>query len=162
MTITIPHALKRQMDQPAEQINWPALASEAFQRKVVEIGKGRERSMVQEKVLARLKAADEADGKGFEAGRRFGRKWAEEKALPRYLRNIAKGIDYVFEDDPEWRVLPCVKLAEAITGDSSRGFQDFWNEAVGKGGDELANCEDFGRGFIAGALEVWEEVRDKL
>src|SRR5690348_7560381 len=40
LTITVPRAVKEQMDQVAEQVNWSAVATEAFQRKVIEIRAG--------------------------------------------------------------------------------------------------------------------------
>src|SRR5262249_41549988 len=95
LTITVPRDVKEQMDHIAEQVNWSAVATEAFRRKVIEIKTGRNKAMTKEKVLERLRAAGEADPQGFEAGRNWGRKWAEEKALPRYLRNIGKGTDDV-------------------------------------------------------------------
>lgn len=170
MTITVPRSVKEQMDQVAEQVNWSAVATEAFQRKVIEIRNRRNKAMTKGKVLERLKAAGEADPKGFEAGREWGRKWAEEKALPRYLRNLAKNpeegfVPYVAPDDEEqvpWRL--SVVLGHAITGEwkTATDWEAFWAEAVGPDGDTLADEEDFARGFVAGALEVWEEVKDEL
>jgi hypothetical protein len=159
MTITVAPAVKEQMDQVAEQVNWSSVATEAFQRKVIEIKNRRDKAMTKEKVLERLKAAGEADPKGFETGRAAGRKWAEEKALPRYLRNIAKGVEDTFDDDPNWNARLCVKLAFAITGEQD---VDFWKDAIGKDGPMLADEEDFARGFLAGALEVWEDVQEAL
>jgi hypothetical protein len=168
MTITVPLGVKELMDQVTDQVNWSAVAAEAFQRKVVEIRTGRTKAMTKAKVIQRMKAADEADPKGFEAGRRFGRKWAEEKALPRYLRNLAKDPDRGFEpytdpEDPEqqpWGLY--ATLASAITEGECEGYQEFWVEAIGPDGYWLANTEDFARGFVAGALEVWEEVKDGM
>jgi hypothetical protein len=162
MTITVPPGVREQMDQVTEQVNWSAVAAEAFRRKVAEIKNRRTRTMTKEMVLKRLKAAGEADPKGFEAGRKCGRKWAEEKALPRYLRNIANDVEDAFiRDDPEWTLRQCVKLGALITDDQSSAL-DFWQDAIGKDGESLADYEDFARGFVAGAREVWEEVKDAL
>jgi hypothetical protein len=167
MTITIPVGVKEQIDQVKENVNWSAVAAEAFQRKVVEIRARRSKAMTRQKVIERLKAAGEADPQGFESGRAFGRKWAEEKALPRYLRNLAKDTDKAFEwhvdpQDPEQ--VPYREIASTLEGVIAEVIGDgsFWDEAVGPGGYALANCEDFARGFVAGALEVWEEVKDEL
>jgi hypothetical protein len=150
------------MDQVAEQVNWSAVASEAFQRRVNEIRRGRTRMMSKAKIVERLRNAGQVDPKGAEAGFACGRKWAEEKALPRYLRRIAAGVgDDVFNDDPEWTANLCTRLSQTITDDDSPDVQ-FWEEAIGKDGNSLMNNEDFARGFLAGALEVWEEVRDEL
>jgi hypothetical protein len=162
MTITIPQRVKDQMENVTEQVNWSSVAAEAFQRKVIEIRTRRAKMMTKAKIVERLKKAGEADPRGFEAGRAWGRKWAEEKALPRYLRNIAKGIsEDVFEDDPDRAGRLCVKLAQEITGETT-GSIGFWEDAIDDGGAGLGDTEDFARGFLAGALEVWEEVKDEL
>jgi hypothetical protein len=172
MTITIPVSVKEHMDQVKEQVNWSAVAAEAFQRKVVEIRTRRTKAMTKAAIISRLKAAGEADPKGFEAGRAFGRKWGEEKAPPRYLRNLARNPEEAFE----WKVDPdpapyeggpyrtiSYTLARVITDESGgENAQAFWAETVGADGYELADKEDFARGFVAGALEVWEEVKDEL
>jgi hypothetical protein len=172
MTITVPQAVKEQMDQVKENVNWSAVASEAFQRKVVAIRTRRTKTMTRQKVIERLKSAGEADPFGFEAGRAVGRKWAEEKALPRYLRNLAKNPEVAFEwkceepspQDPyptPYRHIDST-LAGVIMEGSGGDSQTFWAEAIGPKGDELAEGEEFARGFVAGALEVWEEVKDEL
>jgi hypothetical protein len=171
MNITIPRRLKEQMDQLAEQVNWSGVAAEAFQRKIVEVRSERKRTMTKAKVIERLKSAGKGDPKGFEVGRALGRKWAEEKALPRHLRNLAKGTEDAFSyrvdpDDQEQPPYQAIAywLACAITGESltSEDKEAFWAEAIGPEGHLRANGEDFARGFIAGALEVWEEVKDEL
>jgi hypothetical protein len=168
MTITIPVSVKEQMDQIKENVNWSGVAAEAFQRKVVEIRTRRSKAMTKHKVIERLKSAGEADPMGFEAGHALGRQWAEEKALPRYLRNLAKDPEAGFaqqydEEDgtPIFRRL-CVRLANVMTGECNADFEALWTEALGPNGDSLADKEDFARGFGAGALEVWEEVKDAL
>jgi hypothetical protein len=165
MTITIPASVKEQMDQVKEPVNWSAVAAEAFRRKVVEIRTQRSRSMTREKVIERLRSAGKADPRGAEAGREFGRKWAEEKALPRQLRNLAKDPEGAFEEpDPDEIYLRRLssRLANLIADEGNLSPRDFWNVAVGADGDTLADDEDFARGFVAGALEVWEDVKDDL
>jgi hypothetical protein len=162
LTITVPLSVKEQMDQLKEPVNWSAVAAEAFQRKVIEVRSGRAKAMTKAKVIERLRAAGKADPKGFEAGRAFGRKWAEEKALPRYLRNL-KEIDDVFDlvdEDVPGRL--SARLARALTGEYLVKLDEFWHDAIGPDGDKLVDGEDFARGFIDGALEVWEEVKEDL
>jgi hypothetical protein len=163
MTITIPPSVKEQMDQIKEQVNWSAVAAEAFQRKVVEIRTRRTKTMTKAKLVERLRAAGEADPKGFEAGSDHGRKWAEEKAIPRYLRNLAKNQKEAFEEyrgDDEERAHLSLRLAWAVTS-GDRNWKMIWTDALGTS-EFFMDEEDFARGFVAGALEAWEEVKDEL
>jgi hypothetical protein len=180
LTITVPLSVKEQMDQLKEPVNWSAVAAEAFQRKVIEVRSGRAKAMTKAKVIERLRAAGKADPKGFEAGRAFGRKWAEEKALPRHLRVLAKNPNEAWEGyenpetDPElsmriaWTILEGdvgKPLSMDTAGQLGLYFPDvasFWREAVGLEDVRVADGEDFARGFIAGALEVWEEIKEDL
>jgi hypothetical protein len=163
-TITIPQKLKDQMDALEAQVNWSAVAAEAFQRKVAEVRSGKERLTVKSQVIERLRKAGQADPQGFEAGRAAGRKWAEEKALPRHLRALENALDFYVPDQDEespWGAPD--NLARAFEVISSVGeSRTFWREAIGPKGFELMLVEDFARGFIAGAREVWDEVRGEL
>lgn len=165
LNITIPQRLKAQMDQLGEQVNWSSVAAEAFQRKIAEVQSGRKRSTKKESIVSRLKAAEKNDPKGFEAGYKAGAKWAEEKALPRHLRKVEKGVDAVFEKEIKegspWTL--ATNLAHAITGESQISrCTAFLRDAVGEDGQKLMEEEEFARGFIDGAREVWEEVKYEL
>ena len=168
MTITVPQDVKEQMDQVNENVNWSAVAAEAFRRKVVEVRTRRTKTMTKANLIERLRAAGRADPYGFEAGHAHGRKWAEEKALPRYLRALAEGVEdaFAFDCDPEdpqqtpFRNIG-YKLARRIRDDGT-DWEGFWKDAIGAGGTSLIQKEEFAQGFVAGAVEVWEEVKDEL
>jgi hypothetical protein len=173
VTITVPAAVKKQMDEISESVNWSAVAAEAFQRKVNEIRTRRNKTVTKQMVIERLKSAGKEDPKGFEAGREFGRTWAEEKALPRYLRKLAKGVEYAFDRhafaegqdpaDPFSEPWPLsARLAFTIAGGQFNEWKEFWQKAIGSNGHHRMDGEDFARGFIAGATEVWEDVKDDL
>jgi hypothetical protein len=50
-------------------------------------------------------------------------------------------------------------LSENIIGEED---VDFWERVLGDGGSDRISDLDFARGFVEGALEVWDEVKDKL
>jgi hypothetical protein len=163
-TITIPQKLKDEMDALGAQVNWSAVAAEAFQRKVAEVRSGREKATMKQKVIERLRKAGQADQQGFEAGQAAGRKWAEEKALPRHLRAIENAEEaYVTDEDEEHGWSASENLAHAITAmNDMYECRAFWDDAIGPKGSNLMEVEDFAHGFIAGAREVWDEVKGDL
>jgi hypothetical protein len=166
MTITIPPDVKAQMDQVHEQVNWSAVASEAFQRKVVEIRNRRTKTMSRKELIEKLRASSAADPIGYEAGHARGRRWVEETLPPaRLLRNLARRSDKIFdrsEDGPGVFQGYCRVLArEATQGGAPSELNAFLDGIDGETKSALDH-EDFVRGFVAGALEVWEEVKDEL
>jgi hypothetical protein len=169
MNITIPQRLKAQMDKLAEQVNWSNVAAEAFQRKIVEVQSARKRTMTKEKLIDRLRKAGKDDLRGYETGHAAGRSWAETKALPRHLRNLEriqeKGFDEVYKDDEDpgspWGPadMLALNIDEGIM--SLDQCREFWKEAC-EGDASLIHSRDFARGLVAGAAEVWEEVKNDL
>jgi hypothetical protein len=168
-TVTIPPDVKEQMDQvsASDQVNWSAIAAAAFMREVIRIRTRRVKSMTRTKIVERLQAAGLADPRGHEAGRAFGRKWAEEAALPRHLRSLPSAGDfkkvYRADEDPQspWDAVD--NLAHRIADLTDLAdCRSFWTDAIGPDGAELMMVEDFARGFLVGAREVWEDVRDEV
>jgi hypothetical protein len=167
MTVSIPKELKAEMDAVGEQVNWSAVAKEAFQRKVAEVRSGRNKAMTKAKVIERLRKAGQEDPFGFEAGRAAGRKWAEDKALPRHIRNLARDPDwpfaeYISPDDEEQLPWSLSSKLALVLERGSGDWPAFWDKALGPEGSRLIDSEDFARGFVAGALEVWAEVGGEL
>ena len=200
--ISLPRELKARMDK-VQGVNWSAVASEAFERKLLELASKKEAKGMDE-VIARWKAAAQLEAnRDYQEGRELGEKWAKDKATPRQLRRLQALVDnpkwtltewlnYVaadgmtvelmnqLADNPE--IAP--KLAEVgalpYSGAMQTGigralywclFPDrvadhheieaFWLSALDTR-QHAIEMHDFARGFVEGAIGVWEKGRGKL
>jgi hypothetical protein len=175
MTIYLSDALKARMDA-VEGVNWSPLAARAFEHKLAEIitQKGAKHM---DDVVARLRASKAKTGDAFTIrGREAGREWAKDHAEAIQLERL----DAYTEGDfgigctwQEWLEDPAPEdsafgndhhLAEALS-ENPESFDradgdGFW-EFVGAS-DEERSSGSFLVGFVEGALEVWNEVKDKL
>ncbi len=93
-TITVPHELKRRMKRTGSQVNWSAIACDAFETKLDEIGPFEEITTI-EATVERLKAlALEAEAEQNEAaqpspaGEAAGRHWAMNLASAQQLSDL--------------------------------------------------------------------------
>jgi cell pole-organizing protein PopZ len=183
MTISVPKAVKAKMDAE-EGVNWSAVATRAFEAKLLELLASRKEVHTMNDVIARLTAAAELEAnEEYQAGLEAGRAWAKEKATPKQLRRLAKYIEDLEDPDPGfwWEVndvrwvldgiSATYSLAEAVWPDCKADPPDckkdptgpgrFWKQALG---DDAGRVEDrdFFRGFGEGAVKLWNEVKDML
>lgn len=200
--ISVPRELKARMDR-VQGVNWSGVASEAFERKLLELASKREvRGM--DDMVARLKAASELEAnEDYQDGHQLGEKWAAEKATPRQLRRLQALVDdpncsltdwlnYVAADGMTVELMneladnPQIapKLAQAgalpYSGPIKTGIgralywclfpdrssdrsevESFWLNTLDRRYQAI-EIHDFARGFVEGALAVWENVRGKL
>jgi hypothetical protein len=200
--ISIPRDLKARMEK-VEGVNWSAVASEAFEEKLLNLASKQEVKGMDD-LIARFKAAAELEAnEDYQLGHRAGEEWATQKATPRQLRRLQ-----ALADDPkcsltEWlndvaadgmtkevmneladspTIAPQLAVAGALpystvmkTGigrslywclfpEKTRNVRDiesFWMWAIEAGPTAIEN-HDFARGFVEGALRVWEKVRGKF
>jgi hypothetical protein len=91
-------------------------------------------------------------------GHEQGRKWAEQAE-----RVILRRLRYFLPEMPDPYVVHyLIELKEYETDEeAAQAFKAWWNQVLGDGGAELVEEGWFLDGFIEGALEVWEEVKDK-
>ena len=98
MNISVPRDLKARMDAATAyllpgSVNWSAVASAAFEAKLLELASKKEVRGVKD-VIARLRAADELDrNEDYRAGRAAGERWAEQKATAQQLRSLRRSVD---------------------------------------------------------------------
>ncbi len=93
--ISVPRELKTRMER-VQGVNWSAVASEAFERKLLELASKMEVKGMDD-MVARLKAAAELEAnQEYQDGHLLGEKWAAEKATPRQLRRLQ-----ALADDPK-------------------------------------------------------------
>lgn len=186
MSLTIPPELRREMEEVGDGVNWSQVASEAFRAKVLAI-KSQSGGMGMEDVIARIRAADElVTNEFYKLGKDIGTAWASEGHPKRMYQRLES-----LRDDPQAPDADGIGIYHAINGSRAmhwRGAEqqafEFWelfpwNHYTGWSDDnntdhfahEMMNIDDRGnsngqsplaRGFIEGALEVWQSVRDKL
>ncbi len=140
--ISLPRALKEQMEGAEGSVNWSAVAAGAFELKLKEIEAQKETKSMED-VIARMKAADELDSReSYQNGRRDGEKWAREVARPKELRRLEASANEV-EDDLEL-------------------YEQFFDERSSDSIDEDEDPDSYAKGFIEGALAVWDQVKAAL
>jgi len=203
MTLSVPKELKAKMEAVKTSVNWSAVASAAFETKILELVSKREVKSMDD-LITRLKAAAELEAnQDYQEGHQMGEKWATGKATPRQLRrlqaqaddlkcSLTEWLNYVAADGMTIELMneladnPLIapKLAEAgalpYSGPMKTGigralywclFPDrvpdrseieaFWLNALDTR-EHAIEIHDFARGFVEGALEVWQKVRGKL
>jgi hypothetical protein len=174
MTISVQKALKARMDTE-DKVNWSAVASTAFEEKLLDIASRKKGAKTMDETIARLRAVAEVEeNETYQAGYQAGQEWAKGTASPKQLRRLAKRIDD-FEDDsetwwdidhPGWRAPlgATGHFAAAVLGDKDseqHEVDSFWEEALGDDVNRIQDS-DFFHGFGHGAAAVWEQVKDKL
>jgi hypothetical protein len=167
--ISISRDLKKRMDAVKVPVNWSAVAAQAFAKKLKELESQKEVKGMHD-VIARLRASQQLESnEDYQTGRKAGEEWAREKATTRELRRLKKfSSEFDCRDwnwsPPMWGGDTCgiahyilVEMDPKCEGDrvASEGF---WEEAL----DEQYPEGDLLRGFCDGALEVWDQVKDKL
>jgi hypothetical protein len=175
MTISVPRGLKARMDAADPSVNWSRTAAQAFEAKLLELEARSKESATMDDVIVRLKAAAELEAnEDYQSGMEAGRAWAREDASPKELRRLSDYIDtYAHEridwwdiDHPGWPAplgaTGC--FVEAVwpqRKDDRHAPGEFWEQALGDDADRVQD-PDFFRGFGEGAVEVWEQVKDRL
>jgi hypothetical protein len=174
-TISLPAELKARMDAVGEPVNWSAIACRAFEQKLAEITRRRGVKNVRD-IVTRLRASktrqsDEHYNRGFENGK----KWAAEEAEAGELERLAAARDGVGYDwdrmfDPDTAdhnaYGACEHLVFIMRPESDgvrQAAADFWEHVAGNDSETLRwDPDGYVRGFAAGALEIWDEVKAQL
>ena len=152
MNISVPDELKARMDDI--NTNWSAVAAVAFELEV----RQRERidKMDRGAVVERLRATYEKDkSRQFDVGHEAGVAWASEEAEASELMSLndAAGI----EDAADF--LRAGRYDETAFEKYSDAAS-FFEEALGS--EPVVPSTAWVRGFVTGALEVWEQVEDEV
>ena len=171
MNVSVPRGLKERMDAAAESVNWSAVAARAFEGRLLEL-QSQKKGMKMEEVIARLTAAAELENNEFyQAGRQAGEAWARGKATPRQLRRLEELLqNEEYHGEASW-VLETytnglnhgisVGLAEDLNPRQDIETSEFWEAVLGDDAERIEDL-DFARGFVEGALDIWQSVKDKL
>ncbi|MCH7873648.1 MAG: hypothetical protein IID33_18265 [Planctomycetes bacterium] len=174
VTMSVSDSLKKRMGKVKRHVNWSEVAQAAFERKLGELGQQKEIKKMSD-VIERLRASKlESDSETGKQGRSDGRKWAmrtaeafELEMLATYRRSCEDACwDLTFNpDDPDTVNSPGVKFYDLILRDRSNysfiQATEFWDDRLGDR-REAQNDGAYVMAFAEGALEVWNEVSDKI
>jgi hypothetical protein len=185
LSITLPTDLRRQMRRLDGEVNWSAVAAEAFQRKLEEL-KAVPRS--EPESPARLRT-ERLDGTSMEEGiedpkllrerdlrrgREGGRIWAENEATPAWFARLEAVAGRVrefcvngdFSEDAVELLTPLLDdLFLRFVGKRDWNRQTWlWSrfDSVQHTFPDPSAPPAYIQGFVLGAMDVWEKSREKV
>jgi hypothetical protein len=176
MTISIGRDLKTRMDKVKEPVNWSALAARAFEAKLGEVAAKKEKKVMSD-VVDRLRASLRSrESKAFKDAYEVGKEWAETEAEADELQRLeawkqsidrepSLDWDEYCQGGPRYTYSPGTIMAHEIAGGGDEvdveGARDSFNDMMP---DQAGKLDDgaFVRGFVAGALDIWQEVKNIL
>jgi hypothetical protein len=176
-TITVPSNIKARMDAIGASENWSAIASKAFEHRLLELESTRMTDTIDE-VAQRLKASLELEEKeDYQAGLAAGTKWASRHAKAIHLKRLAQAIDESGFSVKE--------QAGVCLNGSNNGVGAWLIAVIGPNKErdrkevdylistmidvdrtetaaEQMENEQFATGFITGALDIWEQAQSRM
>lgn len=157
VTLYVPDDLKARMDETGEAMNWSAIAQRAFTEAIATQAVRKDNSDMTS-VVERLRASKErVEATQLELGKTSGNRWAKEEAEYDELERIAE-FDETGEDDPDVETLQrLIDPTGEMIATSYGSWFVFW-EKYG----HRDPTDAFARGFVEGAIEVYDEVADQL
>lgn len=159
MSISVPDELRAKMKALAEPRNWSAIAVRAFKHELEGLAE-RERERDVLKVITRLDPSYiAAESTAYQAGFAAGEAWARDDAaagdLTRLDDHVVAMGNNIYRDyeEPEALALRVLGHEGVRVGEA----EDWWGTILGDDVESLAEPE-FVRGFVEGALAVWDVV----
>jgi hypothetical protein len=151
VTVYVPDDVKARMDEAGEDLNWSALAQRAFVEAALSRAVRKDQSNM-DKVIERLRASKErVQEADFEAGKTAGAQWAKQEAEYDELERLSKYAEDGNQPEDE------ATLRRLIDPSEKLDWRDFGRLL----GHENPS-ENYVIGFAEGAVEVFDEVADKL
>jgi hypothetical protein len=177
-TITVPPDLKARMEAVEEPVNWSAIACQAFEQRLADITRRRGAKDMRQ-VVQRLKASrDRVGSDRYREGSEAGKAWAMSHAEADELARLSDLYETHERDGSGWdgfftgggAYSPAERLAFVILGEEREGDRstaaEFWERyadvSPSRRRQEGDLFDDFVRGFVDGALGIWDEVKDEL
>jgi hypothetical protein len=149
LSIYISEELKARMDAVGDKVNWSEVVRPSLQAEVAVHEHRSNENM--ETVVERLRASKMEDQQNsLAAGKQEGRDWAGSHATYSELRRVSK------IKDGSWS-----SLRNAVDPNDELVYGDLQNHLFGDTSDPTDD-EEYVRGFILGAQELFDEVRGKL
>jgi hypothetical protein len=171
-TISVPVALKKRMDEATEPVNWSAIAAAAFQQKLSEIAERKDRKTMSDAIERLRGSKRKSDTAEYKEGEAAGRDWAMHTAEAAQLERLRVYLDTFLGHDEVLLFDPVASAysgAEVIyfsidpeCGEDRDSADGFWTMALGETETEQTIQPESVRGFVQGALDVWNEVRTQL
>jgi hypothetical protein len=159
MTITVPADLRRRMGAASEGINWSAVASHAFENKLAEIATRKEKDMVE--VIERIRKSKAVfENQSLREGMKLGERWATKYAEYAEFGWLEGLFDKVPELVKRWTFAEFAYMLDPAfdsTVYKVKAEFDYADQNLGQ-----TDFPTFVRGFVQGALGVWNAVKDKL
>ena len=176
-TISIPDALKARMDAITESVNWSQVAAVAFELHLGKIATAR-KEKDKSALVSRLRASKITRGdKDYADGFRSGGHWAEDEASYAHLDNMSKIYetrkqDFDFDSDSPITAKGVAQMTSVTDyGDWLPRYEiitAFWEKGVfnmtplGPYEKEAIANRNWLRGFVEGAVSVFESVKEDL
>jgi hypothetical protein len=171
-TISVPLDLKKRMDKVKEDVNWSALACQAFESKLAEIA-ARKETKTMDDVIERLRGSlRQHETETYKEGFEFGQEWAQNTAEAGELKRLERAIEQhardwgttfeVCEHQSGGMSARQWVYSLACPADSERNNEnDFWEAAIG---DDLSPLDEpqFVRGFAEGAADIWRQLKTRV
>lgn len=167
--ISVPSDLNNRMSK-AKDVNWSAVACEAFEIKLGEIAKQKENKAMTD-VIDRLRASKrQGDNESFKKGLNDGREWASDMAEAAELERLERFLDDQSSQTGDWDwwfedadTSTAEALSNAIGGEDGWDAVEFWERAVGdfRGNPDMSDGS-YLRGFAEGAINLWDEVKEAI
>jgi hypothetical protein len=161
MSVYLTEELKAKMDEfeasfPS-RVNWSEVAQRAFGKHIVTMKVNR--TMTREAVIERLRVSREEELVMANAsGLKEGRHWAETRATYADLRRLERS--FVPQSGaPEDATIDWIVRLLDPERELGYGWEDLIEHHLY---EEMANDPNFVEGFLTGALEVWEDVKDDV
>lgn len=163
INVSIPDDLHARMRR-VRGVVWSNVAADAFEAKLAEIAKNKEIQNMKD-VIERLKGAKHDDRREvFGAGREAGKSWAEEEATPTQLRRLDEVRDECGTGQlsaPLWWPGWIFQIADpSLDANEANEHAELFIEDV-----DLRDEEDaiaWADGFVAGAMSIWDAVKDAV
>jgi len=157
------------MDRTKEDVNWSAVACAAFEQKLGQIAAQKEKKTMDD-VIQRLRASkSQSDSEHYETGHTDGQAWAKDTAEAEDLRRLdvyrskhSTVSDWYCAFEHE-NAYPAQDIQRVIAPEQERDqLVDFW--CVLSGSEDVVDSmpHEYFRGFVEGALSIWDEVKGQL
>jgi arginine/lysine/ornithine decarboxylase len=165
VSIYVPDDMKARMDAAGERANWSAIAQRAFDVELFHIDAIKEIKTMTD-VIDRLRASKEKFIQGELAdGKKCGIDWAKKHAEYDELRVLTALTDVglpVAQGDPENGYDLAYWLAQKVFEDERPGDDEI--AALLQIDEEAVQgvSREFVESFIAGATDVWDEIKNAI
>lgn len=113
-----------------------------------------------------MKSAKSARDEATQRGKDAGRLWAQECATPADLRTIAarSGADFSGEGPDQYTRMGWLlaQIDDYRSSDGPDEFNEYAKDRFGELTEDGPWMDSYIGGFIMAALEVWDEIEDKI